>query len=183
MTISTFLGECTSSSSKSRKCAIVESTIYLTVLEGREDESRAEALSVINHKLEKGDYETGSVEYTHYLGPDVAELSAYLQRKSTNTSALSSESSSTSYLFYGAIATVSIAICALLVFGVLMARNRKKQRESIHYERFANNSSYPDHQQAHSQSLHYSASPQLKNNRMHSSELSDWRSLVGRERF
>ena len=171
------LSECTSSA-ESRQCAIVESAIYLTVIEGREDEARVETLSVINHRLEKNDYETGSVEYTHYLGPNADQLSIHFQQSGANALS-SSETSSTPHLFYGAIAAVSLALCALFILVVMMIRNNmKKRRASIHYERFANSATPSRSIEPHSYDV---SSP---HGRTHgTSELSNWRSLVGRERF
>lgn len=181
------LSKC-ASSSESKQCAIVESAIYLTVEEGGENHARAEALYVINHKLERGDYQTESVEYTHYLGPDVEQLAEYLQRKSSSGNAvLSAESSSASpHLFYGAVTMASIAIFALLVFGVVYVRNRRKKKAAKHFEILANSmvpSRSNDPYSPYSQSVHYSASPQTNVRAQYASELGDWRSLVGRERF
>ena len=159
------LSSCANSNSK-QQCAIVESAIYLSVTEGQEDESRVEALSVINHRLERRKNE----EYTHYLGPNIEQLEGYLERKNNSIKIASSnaESSGNPYLFYGAIAVVSIAIFTLIGFAVMAERNRKKRKAAAQYERFSS----------------INSTLNSKNN-VHTppSELSDWRSLVGRARF
>jgi hypothetical protein len=166
------------------KCAVVQTSIYLTVSEGREDEARVEALYLVNQKLDKGKYE---LEYSKYLGPDVEQLSVYLERNNNITSSfLNSESSSNPHLIYAAIAMVSLAICALVVFGISFVRNRKQRNGAMHYERFAS-STIPnrssDSYSPHSQSIHHAASSSLHDRMQNTAELSDWRSLVGRERF
>eukprot|EP00956_Cyclotella_meneghiniana_P043879 scaffold292056_cov99-Cyclotella_meneghiniana.AAC.2 len=159
------LSSCANSNSK-QQCAIVESAIYLSVTEGQEDESRVEALSVINHRLERRKNE----EYTHYLGPNIEQLEGYLERKNNSIKIASSnaESSGNPYLFYGAIAVVSIAIFTLIGFAVMAERNRKKRKAASQYERFSS----------------INSTLNSKNN-VHTppSELSDWRSLVGCARF
>lgn len=178
------LSKC-SASVKSMNCAIVETVIYLTVLEGREDEARVEALYLLNHKMDEGEY---GLEYTKYLGPDIEQLSVYLERKSNITSSsLSTESSSISHLFYAAIAVVSLAICALVVFGIVVGRNRRQKKTAMQYERFANStipSRSKDSYSPHPQFIQYPAADSSSYNIIQpTDELSDWRSFVGRERF
>lgn len=159
------LSNCANSNSKHKQCAIVESAIYLSVTEGREDYSRVEVLSVVNHRLERGNHEV----YTYYLGPDIEQLEGYLELKSSiNNASLNAGSSGNPYLFYGAIVTVSIAICTMIGFAMMLEKNRKKRKAAVQYERFSS----------------INSTLNTKNNALNpSSELSDWRSLVGRERF
>jgi hypothetical protein len=111
------------------------------VIKGWQDKARAEVLSLINHKLEKGYYENSSIEFIHYLGPDLGHLSAYQQQKTPSNSTMSNvRSVTTSYLFFAAIATVLIVVCTIVVIGVMLFRNHKKRKTTETYQLFTNNS-------------------------------------------
>lgn len=111
-------------------CAIVQSAIYLTTSIGHEDEARANALSVIYHRLQRGSYEQGSILHTSYLGPDLDKLSMFDNK--SNAGDISETSSSTSVpppvSFYIAIGVVSLALCALLVLFLIAIRVRKERQ-------------------------------------------------------
>jgi hypothetical protein len=74
-----------------------------------------------------------------------------------------------------------------VLFGVVAIRNRKKRFMTGAYEPFTNSSIISsrsrDHYPSHSHYVRHSASPHSTRELHHAPELSDWRSLVRRERF
>ncbi|KAL3800143.1 hypothetical protein HJC23_001064 [Cyclotella cryptica] len=191
------LSECTTSTTKPTHCAVVESTIYLTVIKGWQEAARAEALSQIHHALEKEYDKDSSIAFIHFLGPDLGQLSLYQQHKNHSNSTVSSdESMSASYpvSFYGAIATVLLAVFTLVVIGVMLCRHRKKRKLAETYQSFTNTSTVGREvrgSRAKDQYSSYTSSRSFcdertpeSNSKMHSTnDLSGCRSLLGTDRF
>ena len=132
-TTTQFAGECTPTVVNATDCAIVKSSIYVTANTGHEEQARANALTLINHRLERGTYEQGTVLHTSYLGPDLNKLSligSNGQVSTLNRGSSSSSSSSSSHptLFYVAIGVVSLAAIALIAFLALAFKVHKERK-------------------------------------------------------
>lgn len=122
------LGECTPSVEGATHCAIVQSSIYLTSDAGYEEEARASALALINFRMKTGSFERGSILHTSYLGPDLEKLDLIGGRGRGNSILNDGPGGSPhSPIFYVAVGVVSLAICALGAFLVLLARVRKER--------------------------------------------------------
>ena len=134
-TTTQFAGECTPTVANATDCAIVKSSIYVTVNTGHEEQARANALTLINHRLERGTYEQGTILHTSYLGPDLNKLSMIGSNGGqvstlNGGSSSSSNSSSSSHptLFYVAIGVVSLAAMALIAFLALAFKVHKERK-------------------------------------------------------
>ena len=130
------LSECAPTFSNATDCAIVQSALYLTVDVRHSDEARVNALSVINSQLgRRGMYENGDIIHVSYLGPSMNEMNVI---GSSSHATNSTDSSSINLItFYIAIGVVSLAICALAAFLVMVLRVRKERKwankSSNHY--------------------------------------------------
>lgn len=131
----TIAGECTPTVANATDCAIVKSSIYVTSNTGHKEQARANTLTLINHRLERGTYEQGTILHTSYLGPDLDKLSMIGSNGQVSTlngsSSSSPSSSSHPTVFYVAIGVVSLAAMALVVFLAVAFKVHKelKRRE------------------------------------------------------
>ena len=119
-------------------CAIVQSSIYLTSNTGHEYETRLQALSLLNHQLERGSYEQGTILHTSYLGPDLSKLpdifgdkeaQGNADKSSLNDGGSSNNSSNGHPVsYYTAIGVLSLTGCALALYLVMLLRVRRERR-------------------------------------------------------
>lgn len=116
------LSECAPTFSNATDCAIVQSALYLTVDVHHSDEARVNALSVINSQLgRRGVYKSGDIIHVSYLGPSMNEMNV-IENSSHGTSSINL------ITFYIAIGVVSLALCALATFLVMVLRVRKERK-------------------------------------------------------
>ncbi|KAL7553187.1 hypothetical protein ACHAWF_016440 [Thalassiosira exigua] len=124
------INQCTPSIPNSTHCAIVQSAIYITNVVGHEKDARADALSIIQHRLERGSYEQGTILHTSYLGPDTN--TGHLPTLESNTRDSSSNEGHGKphhpTAFYVAIGVISIAMGSLALFLVITLRVRRERK-------------------------------------------------------
>lgn len=121
-------GKCTPTFSNATECAIVQSAIYLTASIGHREEARFDTLSVINDRLGRGSYEQSAILHVSYLGPDMKNLNVIGSKNSDSIK--NSSDSSQPITFYIAIGVVSLAVCALATFLIMVVRVRKERKRA-----------------------------------------------------
>ncbi|KAL9180590.1 hypothetical protein ACHAXT_011043 [Thalassiosira profunda] len=123
------LNPCTPTVTNATGCAIVQSAIYLTATHGHEEEARANALSIVHSRLQRGAYEEGTILHTSYLGPDLDTLGLFNTNKASSRSEEGSSSSDPRPVsFYVAIGVVALAVCALGLYVTIRLRAKRERR-------------------------------------------------------